>query len=109
MLEHKDEKIEKAYKVLHYLSSDPDTVRMAELREKAIWDEVSRMNGAINEGLQKGLQQGLEQGIQQGIQQGIEKGKLEIVHRLLAKEYSPEDIADLTGLDVETIYKLKKN
>ena len=82
MLEHKDEKIEKAYKVLHYLSSDPDTVRLAELREKAVWDEVSRMDGALNEGLQKGLKQGIEQ----------------MVLSMLANGISVADVAKIAGL-----------
>ena len=49
MLETKDSSIAKATKVLDLLSSDPETVRLSELREKAIWDEVSRINGAIKE------------------------------------------------------------
>lgn len=87
MLEAKDEKIAKATKVLNLLSSDPETVRLAELREKAIWDEVSRMNGARAE--------------------GIQQGKTDIARRMLAQGYSVEDIADITGLSLEEIRKLQ--
>lgn len=62
MLETKDEKIGRATKVLHLLSSDPDTMRMFELCEKAIWDKVSCLNGAKAEALQKGIEEGIEQG-----------------------------------------------
>ena len=91
MLEHKDEKIEKAYKVLHYLSSDPDTVRLAELREKAVWDEVSRMDGALNEGLQKGLKQGIEQ----------------MVLSMLANGISVADVAKIAGLTEAEVRSMK--
>lgn len=99
MLEIKDAKIGKAAKVLHFLSSDPDTVRLAELREKAIWDEVSRLKGAKAEGIQQGIQQGLEQ--------GIEQEKKNVARRMLAKGSSIEDIADITGLSIEEVCELQ--
>ncbi len=91
MLEEKDAKIKKATKVLNLLSSDPETVRLSELREKAIWDEVSRLRGARAE----------------GIEQGIEQGKIKIARRMLVKGSSIEDIADITGLTVEEVCKLQ--
>lgn len=45
MLNAKDSVIARATKALHLLSSDPETVRLAELRKKVIWDEVSNING----------------------------------------------------------------
>ena len=131
MLEAMDNKIGKAAKVLNFLSSDPETVRLSELREKAIWDEVSRMNGAkaegrqqgiqegiqqgiqegmqqgIQEGMQQGIQEGMQAGIQQGTQQGIQQGQINIARRMLAKGLDIEDIAELAGLSVEEIEKLK--
>jgi predicted transposase/invertase (TIGR01784 family) len=89
----------KATKVLHLLSSDPETVRLSELREKAIWDEVSRLKGAKAEGIQ--------QGIQQGMQQGMLQGKMDVARRMLVKGVSIEDIADITGLSVEEVCKLQ--
>ena len=70
-----------------------------EMREKALWDELSQLEGAREDGIQIG--------IKQGIQQGIEQRNVEIASRLLAKGYSPEDIADSTGLAVEEVYKLR--
>ena len=99
MLEEKDAKIKKATKVLNLLSSDPETVRLSELREKAVWDEASRLRGARAEGM--------EQGIRQGIEQGIEQGKIKVARRMLAKGSSTEDIADVTGLTVEEVCKLQ--
>lgn len=45
--------------------------------------------------------------IEDGIQQGIEQRNVEIARRMLTKGYSPEDIADFTGLAVEEVYKLR--
>jgi len=87
MLETKDSVIAKATKVLNLLSSDPDTVRLSELREKAIWDEVSRINGARAEGAQQ--------------------EKINFAHKMLTKGNSFEDIAEMTGLSVEEVSKLQ--
>ena len=95
MLETKDAMIGKATKVLNLLSRDPDTVRLSELREKAIWDEVSRLNGAKAEGLQ------------QGIEQGLQQEKINIARRMLAKGAAIEDIVDITGLSVEEVSKMQ--
>ena len=84
MLEEKDSVIGKATKVLHFLSSDPDTVRMAELREKAIWDEVSNINGAVKQ------------------------EKFDVVRRMLAKGSSIEDAAEIAGLSVEEASNLRQ-
>lgn len=50
--------IEKAQKVLEYLGTNDETRRYYELREKAIHDEITRLEGAKEEGLQQGLHQG---------------------------------------------------
>lgn len=87
MLETKDSVIAKATKVLNLLSSDPNTVRLSELREKAIWDEVSRINGARAEGMQQ--------------------GRIDVAHKMLAKGLSIDDVAEITGLSVEEVSKLQ--
>ena len=93
MLEMKDFAIAKATKVLNLLSSDPDTVRLAELREKAIWDEISRINGARAEGMQLGEQQ----------------GRIDIANKMLAKGHSVDDVAEMTGLSVEEVCNLQND
>jgi len=92
MLDAKDSVIARATKVLHLLSSDPETVRLAELREKAIWDEVSNINGARAEGKQEGRQD----------------EKFDVARRMLAKGNSIEDAAEIAGLSVEEVCNLKK-
>ena len=84
MLETKDSSIAKATKVLDLLSSDPETVRLSELRVKAIWDEVSRINGAIKE------------------------REFNIAIKMLDTGSSVEYVAEMTGLSVEEVCNLRQ-
>jgi predicted transposase/invertase (TIGR01784 family) len=65
----------------------------------------------MKEGEKKGRQEGIKEGIKKGIKEGkIEgkiEGKMEVVSRLLEKGYSVEDAADITGLSIEEIKRLK--
>ncbi|MBR5580026.1 MAG: hypothetical protein IKW26_01850 [Treponema sp.] len=56
------------------------------------------------DGLQAGLLAGLQQGIEQGLEQGAYQNKLETARKLIARSYSPEEIADVSGL---TIYQVQ--
>ena len=56
------------------------------------------------DGLQAGLLAGLQQGIEQGIEQGAYQTKLETARKLIARGYSLEEIADVSGL---TIYQVR--
>ena len=82
MLETKDSSIAKAIKVLDLLSSDPEY--LSELREKAIWDEVSRINGAIKE------------------------REFNIAIKMLDTGSSVEYVAEMTGLSVEEVCNLRQ-
>ncbi len=97
MLKNQDPAIGKAEKVLNWLSSDEETVRLYEMREMAIHDEVSRIEGAKEEGIQKGLEQGLKQ------------GKKEIIKNMLLNNMEVDVISKVTGVTVEFVNKVKKN
>ncbi len=62
------------------------------------------------EGFEKGYGEGIERGMQEGIEKGIEKGKLaersEMAKRLLAKGFSIEEVAELSGLSAEQVASL---
>lgn len=58
---------------------------------------------------ERGLQQGIEKGIEKGIKQGIYEEKIEIAQNLLIKGFELELIAEITGLSVPTIEKLKSD
>ena len=71
-----------------------------------------------DEGYEKGISIGLTTGREEGISIGLERGratgreegayqnKLETARRLVARGFSAEDIADLTGLDLLQIEEL---
>lgn len=53
-------------------------------------------------------QEGMEKGMGKGIKKGIEKGRLMVAASMLKQNFSPEVIAQATGLSIEKIYGLKK-
>ena len=79
--------VKKAEKELEYLSGDEETRRLAELREKAIRDELAAIAQAKNE----------------GINQGISQNKIEVAKKMLAKKMNISLIVEITGLTKEEI------
>ena len=53
-----------------------------------------------------GFEEGREEGISIGLERGAYQNKLETAHKLLARGYSPEDIADLSGLTFSQVQEL---
>ena len=86
--------VKKAEKELEYLSGDEETRRLAELREKAIRDELAAIAQARDEGKSE------------GISLGIIQDKIEIAKKMLVKEMDIALIIELTGLTKEEIEKL---
>ena len=78
--------IKKAEKELEYLTGDEETRRLAELREKAIRDEMAAMAKARKE--------------------GINETKKEVAKKMLDKKIDIEMIIEITGLTKEEIEKL---
>ena len=58
-----DGEIKEAMDVLYKISGDKNAVWLAEMREKAIMDEQSRLNGARKEGVDIGRKEGLKETI----------------------------------------------
>ena len=78
--------VKKAEKELEYLSGDEETRRLAELREKAIRDELAAIAQARDE----------------GISDGISK----VAKKMLEKKMDIALIMEMTGLTKEEIEKL---
>ena len=83
----KDPYIKEAYKVLENISADDEKRIEYEAREKAIKDYNTQMLSAEKRGIQQGIQQGI---------QGI------IMH-MYHLQKTPEEIALLTGCDLNTV------
>ena len=91
---------------LGYLASERDMFSTAIAEGEAKGWVKGREEGRA-EGREEGRVEGREEGRAEGIQQGAELRTLEIARRMLAKGDSPEDIADLTGLSVTEVCKLR--
>ena len=72
--------------------------------------ERQGMERGIKQGLERGIKQGLEQGIRQGKQEGLEEGShqkaIETAKNLLSIGLSIENIAKVTGLGTQEVYRL---
>ena len=59
------------------------------------------------DGVEDGIKEGIKKGIKEGIKEGLDLGRTqmaqEIVLRLFQSGNSPEEIAQLTGIDVEAV------
>ena len=97
-----DQYIEEAFDELEKLSADEKKRLEYEAREKAVRDYNTLMRSALRDG----RKQGLEQGQKLGQRQGAESKLKEITQRMLNKGLSPEEIADMTGENPDTICKL---
>jgi len=60
-------------------------------------------------GYEEGVQEGLEKGIEQGIEKGMETERAILVRRMLAKGFTPEQVADTLDLAVSDVRKLQKH
>ncbi|MFC3799749.1 hypothetical protein [Cohnella sp. GCM10012308] len=54
-----------------------------------------------------GYEEGLVEGLEKGKEKGIEAGRAESVRKLLAKGFTPGQIADLLDLPQEEVAKLR--
>ena len=52
------------------------------------------------------IQQGMQQGVQQGLQKGIHENRIDIVSRMLKKNFAIEQIAEITGLSIDEIKQI---
>ena len=90
-----NEEIKKAKEELDKISQDAKERRLAELREKALMDEI-----AIRDS-------GFKEGIEQGLKEGSQQEKISIAKNLLKLKVDINSISQATGLSVEEIEKLK--
>ena len=90
--------VKKAEKELEYLGGDEETRRLAELREKAIRDELAAIAQARDEGKSEGFSLGKNEGESQNT--------IKIAKKMLEKQIDIALIMEITGLTKEEIEKL---
>ena len=91
-----DTYIDEAYEMLKHMSADEKKRLEYEAREKAIRDYHSQMQASREEGRKEGREEGKKEGVASIITNMLRKGK------------SPEEIADMTGEDLEEIQEIQK-
>ncbi|MBQ8379403.1 MAG: hypothetical protein IJX34_01145 [Clostridia bacterium] len=118
--------IKRAREELEKISQDDRERRLAELRDKAIMDEIAirdsgfkegyeegkasgikaGIEAGLREGKSKGLKQGKEQGLQEGKVQGKKESQIEIAKNMLKENMDIAIISKLTGLSEVEIKEL---
>ena len=91
----KNEKIKKAEEQLDKISQDKKERRLAELREKAIMDEMAIRDSGYNEGRKEGIKEGLKK--------GKKAEKKSIAQNMLEMKIDKEIISKVTGLTMDEI------
>ncbi len=114
IIEH-DPIIEKAYRVLNRFSwneAELLTYDQAEKYEGAYYASLAQKfdegekkgeEKGRQEGRQEGLQEGLQKGLQEGRQEGERKAQLSLAANLLSKNFSAEQVCELTGLEIDEL------
>ena len=95
----KNEDVKEAVIEVLKLSQDEQLQREAELREKAIMDEKAIY--------QAGLDNGKEEGEKLGRKKGRVETMKEVAKKLLKQNMNIENVAEITGLTIEEIEKLR--
>ena len=107
----KNKYIREAAEKLNKMSEDEEMQRIAELREKAVKDEMAVYDRGLEIGLEEGkkqgkeegIKQGKEEGIKQGKEEGIREGKIENAKKMIEKGFNIKDIIEITELSKEEI------
>ena len=86
----KEKEIKEAIETLEEISSDEAKERIAELRQKYIMDKKSEIRTAEENGIKK----------------GIEEEKQATAKKMKQKDFSIDDIIEITGLTKEQIESL---
>ncbi|NMA63769.1 MAG: hypothetical protein GX964_07050, partial [Syntrophomonadaceae bacterium] len=84
---------------LDLINQDREARRLYEIREKARHDEVSLLNSAREEARAEGLTEGRVEG-------KYDKA-VEVARAMLRRGIDVKDIADMTGLTVDEVIRIK--
>ena len=86
--------IKRAKEELDKISQDKKERRLAELREKAIMDEMAIRDSGYNDGFAEGKKDGLEEGIKEGELRGRNAQLVEQIKKKLDRGKSIPQIAE---------------
>ena len=91
-----------AQSLLENITQDEKEQALVFLREKMITDYYAELAIAEEQGLARGRSEGLEQGLERGRNEGLEQGShnafIKTARSMKARNFSTEDILEITGL-----------
>ena len=102
-------------KLMHDFSTpNADEMYFNELAEKVRYHKqdsegVKVVSQIVEEYGDERAAEALQQGIQLGIQQGTQQQAIETAKNMLIKNYSKNEVSELTGLPIEKVLELQKS
>ena len=103
-----NKEVKKAVIKVREMSQDEKLQRLADLREKAIMDEKAIYQAGVNNGKEEGEKLGRAEGERLGREKGRAETMKEVAKKLLKQNMEIESVAEITGLSIEEIEKLKE-
>ena len=103
---NENENIKRAKEELDKINQDERERMLAELREKAIMDELAIRASGYKEGKEEGIIEGIEKGLVEGKKEGIQETEKKYIKKMLERKMTIEDIIEITGLTEEEIKSL---
>ena len=119
IMKKEDAEIKEAMDVLYNISGDKELIQLAEMRDKAIRDEKSRLQGARDEGREEGRAEGRAEGREEA-KSALAKSTIKLLRKKFKDipeniiesilKLSLEKIEKINGdlFDIESIEELKK-
>jgi len=108
IMKKEDTEIKEAMDVLYNISGDKELIQLAEMRDKAIRDEKSRLQGARDEGIKQGAKDALAKSTIKLLRKKFKDIPENIIESIL--KLSLEKIEKINGdlFDIESIEELRK-
>lgn len=103
-----NKELKQANAKLETLSQDEKMQRLAELREKAIFEHNTAVNSGFRQGMKRGMEEGLEKGLKKGIERGEYNKSKEIAIELIKNNIPLEIVYKTTKLSKKEIEKMKQ-
>ncbi|WP_373895327.1 hypothetical protein [Virgibacillus sp. CBA3643] len=101
---------EKLYETLPVIQNEKEEgtiMGMEKLRDTPTFGRLFRE--IEEEASKKGMEKGIEKGIEKGREEGIEEAERNFARKLLDKNYSDEEISQLTSLELKEVTKLRQS
>lgn len=107
-----DKILSRAEEEYEYLTGNEEAKRLAELRQRAIWELNDSREIGLEEGREEGrkigYKEGHKEGHKEGREEGLEKGIMLVAKNMLKNKFSIDEIIKCTNLSKEDILNLKK-